>query len=463
VTQRIEIVEGALFADVYTHDIATQRGGIPCWSYVSDGLLAHQQAEIVFTLRRDPGEAEDGFPADPLHLLATIYQLAENGQRVTSGSITEFGARSFFGHHLLYVKAQPLASVTLPPRCLAALLVTTDELRAVREFGSTRVLARLGQASLHYPFPPWADRRRAGLSLARTFETSLLAKLARASAHDAHVAVRDNHITLSVLRSEQQSWQARLAEIPETVPLALLTAFDPAADGCLTWVPGQKSPEAIVPPGSRGEQVSGCFIAFVAEQPGNRGQILEDGFAIELTSDTWQALRRALADGADLAIPATGDGMSFTLAWRDELYVSPIDAQAYRAEGGWGAYQPSTAAAASPSPSKVKLAQVRLLTSQDDITARTQVEALASFLREIQGVAERLLGNRDEEFEILLRVACKPEGHDVNLSGRGEAPSDVMQGFFEAVKQLPPLPVTDGDVSFEVAMTVSSAPLPPES
>jgi hypothetical protein len=44
--------------------------------------------------------------------------------------------------------------VPLPPSCLAALLITTDELRAVREFGTTRVLARLGQASGYYPFPP---------------------------------------------------------------------------------------------------------------------------------------------------------------------------------------------------------------------------------------------------------------------------------------------------------------------
>src|SRR5690349_17271426 len=120
---RIEIVPGALSAQVTPHDIASQQGSIACWSYVTDGLVAHRQAEIAFTLRRDPGEAIDGFPEDPLRLFATIYQLAEAGQRVGAGAVTEFGETRFFGHHLLYAPAQPMAGVALPSPCLAALLI----------------------------------------------------------------------------------------------------------------------------------------------------------------------------------------------------------------------------------------------------------------------------------------------------------------------------------------------------
>jgi hypothetical protein len=303
---------------VVLHDIETVRGPISCWSYVTDGLVQQQQAELVFTLRRDADEPSDGFPQDPLHLFAAIYQLAERGQRVTSGGVTQFGGRSLFGHHLIYVSAQPLAGVALPSACLTAVLATEDELRAAREFGTTRVLARMGQASTHYPFPPWADRRRRGLSLERTFEASLLSKLQRASAHGLRVGIQDDRIALSALRSEQPRWRDRLAAIPEGAPFAFLTALDPAAGGCLVWVPGQNGPEAIIPPGSDGSRLCGCFIVFLAEQPVNGGRLLEDGFAMELTSQAWQALRDALIEGRDLEISAAGDRMPFALTWRDD-------------------------------------------------------------------------------------------------------------------------------------------------
>jgi hypothetical protein len=452
---RVEILPGKLAARIHRHEIESQHGLIPCWSYVSEGLTGQQQTEVVFTLRRDPDEPSDGCPEEPLQLLAAIYQVTQTGQRVTSGSFTEFGAEGFFGHHVLYVRAQSLTGVGLPASCLAALLVTADELRAVREFGTTRVLARLGQASSHYPFPPWADPRRRGLSLERTLEASVLSKLPRASAHDVYVGVTDNQITVAALRSEQASWKERLAEVPEHAPLALLTALDPAANGCLVWVPGQKGPEAIIPPGSDGSRVCGCFVVFVGEQAGSGGKILEDGFAMELTTASWQAIRQALVDGKELSIPATGGGMSFALTWRDEVYVSPIDARAYRAEGSWNAY-PENAGDAGPAP-RVNIRHVRVLTSEEELAARTSVHELVAFCDRIRRCAEQVIGDRDDAAELLLRLQCTSQGHGVHLSGRGEVPQDVMQAFFEAIKQLAGLPIREGEVSFEIELTVAGA------
>jgi hypothetical protein len=58
----LEVVAGKLSARVYLHDIEFQGRPIACWSYVSHGLAALEQPEIVFTLRRDPDEPSDGFP-----------------------------------------------------------------------------------------------------------------------------------------------------------------------------------------------------------------------------------------------------------------------------------------------------------------------------------------------------------------------------------------------------------------
>jgi hypothetical protein len=454
----VEILAGKLAAHVYVHEIASLHEAIPCWSYVSDGLAAHRQTELVFTLRREPDEPVDAFPEDPLRLFASIQEIAEDGQRITSGSFTEFGGNGFFGHHLLYVKALPLPGVTLPVRCLAALQVTSDELRAARAFGTTRVLARLGQASFHYPFPPWADRRRRGLSLARTFETSVLSKISSMSAHDVHVGMQDNQITVSVLRAEQASWPARLAAVPPDVPVALFPAFDPVADGCLTWVPGQKAPEAIIPPGSDGSRLCGCFLAFVAEQPANSGKLLEDGFAMQLTSESWQAIRGALVEGKELSIPASDDGMSLALTWRDEVYVSPIDPTAYAAEGDQ-THLPIPAGARPADPAKA--GELRFLTSETEIAARTSPDALEAFCRAIMSCTERTLGDCHDELAIVMRLECTPQGHGVQLSGRGDAPPEMIDALFEAIKQLPSLPVREGEVVFEVALTISAGPRAP--
>jgi hypothetical protein len=448
----IEVVTGKLSARVYLHDIESQSGPIACWSYVSHGLAALRQPEIVFTLRRDPDEPSAGFPQDPLHLLATIYQLADDGQRVGPGDVTGFGDGSFLGHHLLYAEAQPLDGVPLPSSCLAALLITADELRAVAEFGSTRVLALMGQASGHYPFPPWADPRRPGLSLTRTFEHSLLSKLPCVAVPDVRVGVEGNQIIVSALRGAQPPWQDRLAELADDVPLALLTALDPTADGCLVWVPGQSGPAAITPPGSDGSRLCGCFVVLLPEQPENGGRILEDGFVMELTAESWKQLRSALIDGTDVWIPASGTTMSLALTWRDQEHVSPVDGRSYIAEGGGDTYRPPEEA---PVPGNVTIKQVRLLTSEREMAARTSADELAAFCQEVRRCAQHTIGERDDPAELLIRLRCTPEGHDIDLASRGDVPQPVMQAFFDAVKKLAKLPVQDSEVSFDIEMTVS--------
>jgi hypothetical protein len=103
----------------------------------------------------------------------------------------------------------------------------------------------------------------------------------------------------------------------------------------------------------------------------------------------------------------------------------------------------------------VTIEQVRLLTPQRELAARSSVRELAAFCHEVARCAQRAIGDLDDAAELLIRMRCTPEGHDVDLSGRGEVPPPVMKAFFEAVKQLAGLPVQDGEVSFEIELTVS--------
>jgi len=141
---RAELIPGSLTVTVYLHSVDTPGGPISCWSYVTDGLIAHHQKEVVFTLRRDRNERVDDFPQEPFQLFITFHQLAQQEKVVDEGGFTQFGARDFLGHHLMYVHPHPLPGVEIPANAILALLVTKDEVLAVQEFGSTRVIARLG-------------------------------------------------------------------------------------------------------------------------------------------------------------------------------------------------------------------------------------------------------------------------------------------------------------------------------
>ena len=100
---------------------------------------------------------------------------------------------------------------------------------------------------------------------------------------------------------------------------------------------------------------------------------------------------------------------------------------------------------------------VRVLTSEEELAARTSVRELTAFCEDIRRSAQQVLGDRGEAAELLLRLQCTPEGHGIQLSGRGEVPQEVMQAVFEAVRQLPGLPIQGGEVRFEIELEVGRA------
>jgi hypothetical protein len=455
----VEIIPGALSASVHSHKVFGVHGDVPCWSYVSRGLRAREHDEVVFTMRREVDEPEDQFPDEPLQLFALFHRVAGEGQRVGPGGITEFGSRRFFGHHLVYVRARPLDGVTLPPSCLAALPVNDEELRAVRMFGLTRVLARMGEAAKHYPYPPWIERRRSGLPFARVCEESLLAKLPRSS-FSVRVVMSNNRVTAMVLRSAQP--QLRQTVVADH-PFALLTDLDETADSCLVWQPGQHGPCAIAPPRSTGARTSGCFLAFLPEQPDNGAILVEDGFVLQLTTASWATLLRALADGTDLSLPTSNAGMSFALRWVEEQYVSPIDGAVYHAEGGWQTYQPTGGSASDGLEGAAAGDGIRLLTAQADIAARCSVRDLATFCEAAEICMKRALAQHNGLTKLVVRMTCTPSGHRVDLSPQGQPhgqphgqpPRQVVQELRDALDALAKLPVREGDVVFEIGLTAT--------
>ncbi len=408
----VQIIPGALSARVYVHEIRAKQGSVPCWSYVSDGLRSHQHPELVVTLRRKRDEDARAFPEEPCRLFDTIYGVAAQGHRVAVGGHSEFGARRFFEHHLLYADAQPLEGVTLPPGCLTALMINDDELRAVKQFGSARVLGRMGLAVAHFPFQTWLERGRRGLSLASTFEQSVLSKIGVRIGGSIVASLHGGRITMGVQRSLHAGWREALRTLPDT-PIAFLTQRDPAANACLVWEPGQDAPTAISPPGSDGSRTCGCYVMLYGDQPASGGRLFEDGFAVELTGASWAEFRRALVEGNDLVIPATNGGNDFALTWRDSIYSLPPDGAPVAPASGPRRDSPKPR---SGGPEVEALAlpdeldsKVVLLMTQDELAARVDVDPLARQIKAIGEAAARLYARGEIRVApVGLFVAVKP-------------------------------------------------------
>lgn len=314
----IDLVRGRLSARVHAHEIETDMGVILCWSYITDGLHVYGQRELVYTLQREENEASNVFPQDPLYLFQTVLQLAQQGTLVESGGFTEFGARKFFGHHVAYVDAQPLRGVNVPDRGLAMLLVTEEELTAIKEFGITRVAARLGAKAHYYPVPPWTERTRTGISFAREREVSVLSRVPRVNMHKVYVSKEENLIIMRVPANVREQMRQYLEQVPADAVWAILTGLDPKADGCLVWEAGQAEPTAITPPLSTGSRIGGCFVLFVPQQKTDEIRLFEDGFALMITDKTWADIRAALGGNNPISVSGGNTGLDFSIEWIGE-------------------------------------------------------------------------------------------------------------------------------------------------
>jgi Smad anchor for receptor activation-like, C-terminal len=312
-----DLVRDLLRARVYFHQIDTPSGPLPCWTYVTDGLSRHGQKEIIFTLRCAGGAPPAAFPEDPLRLFATIDQFAQHGNLVDAGGVTQFAQTLFFGRHLMYIESQKFLEVPAPSDALAAILVTEDEVRTVREFGALRVMSRLGFATRYFPCPPWSDPDRDGVAFAPT----VLENVRRGRVPGVRVMREGDRTSVRVSSAAINTLRRNLMEFDGASALAILTDLDPAANACLIWRPGQSRMEGIAPPGSDGSRLAGCFAMFVPGQDDNDARVFEDGFALMLTASAWDDVRQALTGATAGASISTGNGE--ILIEHAEMYGRP--------------------------------------------------------------------------------------------------------------------------------------------
>ena len=139
---------------------------VHCISFITAGLQALGQQEIIFTLRVSEEIAEQATEADVptpeslMQLLQMVVQYAVKGQVVRAGDRTILDldkGSGLFGRHdfraVLYING----SDDFPRNSLHALLLTRGEAVWLERLGPVRVMAKLGEANRFFPSTIWID------------------------------------------------------------------------------------------------------------------------------------------------------------------------------------------------------------------------------------------------------------------------------------------------------------------
>ena len=459
--QSVEVIPGRLKVRIFLHEIEYEKEIFSCWSYVTDGLVAQKQKEIIFTLRRDPGQKPEDYPRELLDLFATFFHYAERGQLADVGQSTLFGETGMGGDRdfrgIGYIEPQGFPGVeTRGVPLLAGILLKNDEAQVAWDLGLTRVTALLGMKYRYYPCPTWSDLKRDPVASLQAMAKSHLWKIARVPACASYYEER-KHIFLSLLPSSQASLRGFLNKFPSTKPLALRTQPDLRANACLVWPSGHDQPVAITPSGSDGSRKTGAFLAFIPEQDTNEIQTVEDGFFLYLTNSAWLRIREALLSGADVFVPpAEVGGASLSVMWaKPAAYTSLVSGETYTADR-WTTYNPETTLPLKELVA-VRSSRIVLLTSEQALQERATVEGLGGYLNAIEKAVDTFFAplERKTNRELTIQLALTAAENEVRFIAVPDLSADAAEELHERLESVPS-PKVGGPVKLDFILSLWS-------
>ena len=429
------LVSGELSVTVHVHFINGTGGlDIPCWSYVTEGLARHRQREAILTVVRQSGEEPESYPSQPMEFFRVLLDFAKQGQIVEAGGFTWLAGGGLLGFRgFAYTEPVWVPPGDSPARnWLAVIGLTEDELTTLREFGSTRVLSILGQAARFYPAPYWNERNRPSRISMDSMRGSLLARVSRFHAPSFSVFREGSRIVLRAYAGRAEETVKALRALAPEAPLALLTRVHPSADGALVWLPGHAQAAAITPPGSSGKRICGSFVLFLPEQQADKEQVLEDGYALHLTTQSWRRLRSAILSQEDIETPL------FVLHWTQAGFVEFL-------------LSPDRVAL----PAGRRLAkQIVLLQPDAESQATITAAALVGFAKSVEDKVLAQFSLHSAKGELRATIEFHPGGKaSYDLATRGEIDKTSLQRLLEELQMLVP-PAVKKQVGFAVEFEI---------
>ena len=303
----------------------------PCWTYISSGLHAVNQPEIVFTIRQRDNEDREDFLMVPLEWARILYLAAANDHKnldahclckiyyqdpikVDIGGVvqetnldlwTDFqnlGALVHLEHHGDYVDVPPLP---YPRHHVMAL--THREAAVAEQFGTHRVLSRLTFDTSWFPMPPWIDRDRPDIMSmadnAGSFYITVPVPSAKIYGLSALI-VNETDLLLRVPDdpAKRSAFQEYVRRQHEQHHALRFQCYLPSDSECLTsWKTGNKAPQYMAKT-QEFSRASLNFFVVAQGQDKDACKMVEDGYGLLLTDSTWMRMREAIVQGREWKI-----------------------------------------------------------------------------------------------------------------------------------------------------------------
>jgi len=332
-------------------------GTVPCWTYVSSGLHAVDQPEIVMTIGRRPNEDLEDWSTMPIEWTRILYQAAKNDHvHVDAHQMVEIffqdpfkvkvGGRMYEGHLNMWQGFHRLGMlvhvensgdhIDLPPLPYPShhvIALTHNEAAIAKEFGVHRVLSRLAVHTECFPIPPWIDRDRSDVTrMADNAGTiHVTAPVPRARVYGVSAIIADNgDIVLRIPADavKRRAFQEHVARTDLSDGLSFESFLPWDADSMWSWKSGNTDPEIISKGGkTRMTCTSLAFLGVGLQDRKDECIMVEDGYCLIVTTATSKRIRDAIAAGTNFDLELFDKTFQkkvrFCLRWRREEMDRP--------------------------------------------------------------------------------------------------------------------------------------------
>jgi len=153
-----------------------------------------------------------------------------------------------------------------------------------------------------------------------------------------------------------------------------------------------------------------------------------------------------------IVLPVLFANALFAQSNPSERYENPVDGRTYIAPGGWQAYQPK--GGRTPAQGKIRLDNVRLLSSQSEFGSNVGNEALIEYIRLIEKQAAEVFG-QSKAGVVLIQVNSAPEHQEIQLAFQGDVDELLIARFHDRLVKLGPLKVKNSPVAFQVQISIA--------
>ncbi len=408
---RISIIDNELWAVV----TAEQAAAIPCWTYVTQGLVTFGQKELLLSIPRGD-EAEP--PTHPLPLFEAICTMAKQGQFVGNGGHTQLGGNGLFGFHgVVYSDpAAPDGRGFPDANVLSMTLLYANEVAVAQQVGAARVLARLGRQTSHWPHPVVSVPGRAEVSLPEADGQSILLGVAKFGPPGITATREGERITLRIESEAGELLSNQIGSLAADQALCFLLQLARNADSCLVWS-GGNDPSAISAPGATGERMGGCFLLLIPEEQ-SASRLFEDGFAILLNAPDSASVRQALASGTPLVLGGPDQPIHFAIEYVPSMAVQPDGHPAFL--------------------------HIQLESTEDELADRIEMDMLSAYILQLRQAVQA--GSLQVEAGQPLEIRVTLTGAAPELAARG-LDVQAAQGLMATLYAITP-PATSGRLEF---------------